>query len=58
MIIFIIDLLTITYCFDLFSFCSCFLDHIDFVKKLERKLINAHLEYSIALNYYLFAVSE
>lgn len=26
-------------CFDLFLFCSCFLDNVNFVKKLQRKVI-------------------
>ena len=44
-------LYTITCCFDLFSFSSCFLDNINFVKKAETKSYN---RINIAFKFFLW----
>ena len=48
-------LYTITCCFDLFSFWSCFLDNINIVKKAETKSYN---RINIAFKFFLWPWSE
>ena len=48
-------LYTITCCFDLFSFWSCFLDNINIVKKAETKSYN---RINVAFKFFSMALSQ